>query len=132
MNRTSPSSRLVSKRRKVAGLGDDRSGRGAEADAHLARKDAGKRRLSEAGRAVEQDVVERLAAAFRGIDEDAQVLARRLLADELVEALRPKRRIGVFARALGRRDSGGIGGHRCEFDSQMDAPATRRLLLTAS
>ena len=47
-------------------------------------------------------------------DEHAQILARRLLADELVEALRPQRGIGIFGRALGRSDSGGVGGHQSE------------------
>ena len=84
---------------------------GAEADAHLAGEDSGERGLAEPRRPVEQDMVERLAAAFGGIDEHAEVLARRLLADELVEALRAKRRIGVLGRALGRGDSGGVGGH---------------------
>ena len=84
-------------RGEVAGLGDHRAGRGAEADAHLAREDAGQRRLAEPRRAVEQHMVERLAAALRGVDEHPQILARRLLADELVEALGPKRRIGVLA-----------------------------------
>jgi hypothetical protein len=46
------------------------------------------------------------------MDEDAQILARGLLADELVEALRPERRVGVFECALGRRYPGGIGGHQ--------------------
>src|SRR4051794_5607215 len=65
---------------------------------------------------MQQDMVERLAAALRGMDEDAQILACRLLADELIEALGPQRRIGVLGRALGRRDAGGIGGHarHCE------------------
>ena len=98
-------------RGEVARLGDDRAGGGAEADAHLAREDPGQRRLAEPRRPVEQDVVERLAPALRGADEHPQVLARRLLADELVEALRAQRRIGVLAGALGRRDAGGIGSH---------------------
>ena len=58
-------------------------------------------------------MVERLAPALRRIDEDAKILARRLLPDELVEALRTKRRVGVFARTLWCGDSGGIGGHYC-------------------
>ena len=53
-------------RGEVARLGDHRAGGGAEADAHLARQDPGQRRLAEPRRAVEQDVVERFAAAFRG------------------------------------------------------------------
>ena len=40
-------------RREVARLGDNRARRGAESDAHLAGKDAGKRRLAEARGAVE-------------------------------------------------------------------------------
>ena len=56
-------------------------------------------------------MVERFAAALRGVDEHPQILARRLLPDELVEALRPQRRIGVLGRALGRRDAGRVGGH---------------------
>ena len=68
--------------------------------------------LPRPGRAVEQHVVERLAAAFRGMNEHAQILARGLLADELVEALRAQRLIGVLGGALGRGDSGGISRHR--------------------
>jgi hypothetical protein len=73
--------------------------------------DVGQRCLAEPRRTVKQDVIERFAAAFRGADEHAQVLARRLLADELVEALGPKRRVGILGSALGRRDSGGISRH---------------------
>ena len=101
MNRTSPSSRLVEQRREIARLGDHRARGGAEADAHLAGQDAGQRRLAEPRRTVEQDVVERLAPALRGIDEDAQILARRLLPDELVEALRAKRCVRVLAGRSG-------------------------------
>src|SRR5439155_23937078 len=57
-------------------------------------------------------MVERLAAALRRMDEHAQILARALLADELVESLRTKRGIRVLRSALGRGDSGGIGGHQ--------------------
>jgi hypothetical protein len=51
-------------------------------------------------------MVERFAAALGRVDEDPQILARRLLADELVEALRAQRgsasslvRSGVVMRA---------------------------------
>ena len=96
---------------EVARLGDHRAGGGAEADPHFASEDAGERRLAEAGRAVQQHMVERFAAALRGGDEHPQILPRRLLADELVERLGPKRRVGIFGGALGRGDSGGIGRH---------------------
>jgi hypothetical protein len=56
-------------------------------------------------------MVKRLAAASRRIDEHAQVLARRLLADKLVEALGAKRCVGVLGRTLGAGDSGGVSGH---------------------
>ena len=57
-------------------------------------------------------MVERLAAALRGGDEHAQILARRLLADELVERLRPQRGVDVLGRALWRGDPGGVGCHQ--------------------
>ena len=47
---------------EVARLLDHRPRGRAEADAHLARHDLRQRRLAEAGRAVEQHMVERLAA----------------------------------------------------------------------
>ena len=89
-------------RGEIARLGDHRAGGGAKADAHLAREDSGERRLAEPGRAVEQHVVERLAAALRRLDEHPQILARRLLADEFVEGLRAqreRRRLRRSARA---------------------------------
>ena len=86
MNRTSPSSRLVSSAARSPDLAITGPGGGAEADAHLAREDLGERRLAEPRRAVEQHMVERFAAALRGVDEHPQILARRLLPDELVEA----------------------------------------------
>ena len=96
---------------KVARLGDDRARGGAKADAHLARQDRRKRGLAQARRPVQQDMVERLAAALGGADEHAQILARRLLADEFVEAFRAQRVVGVLAGSLGRRDPGGVGRH---------------------
>ena len=56
-------------------------------------------------------MVERLAAALRGMDEHAQILPRRLLADEFVEGFGAQRSVGVFGGALGRRDTGGVRGH---------------------
>jgi hypothetical protein len=38
---------------------------------------------------MEEDVVECLAATLRRLDEYSQILARGLLTDEFVEALRP-------------------------------------------
>jgi hypothetical protein len=56
-------------------------------------------------------MVERLAAAFRRRDEHPKILARRLLADELVERLGAQRRVEILGAALGRGEAGDIG-HR--------------------
>jgi hypothetical protein len=42
--------------------------------------------LAEAGRAVEEQVVERLAALFGSVHGDAEVVLELLLTDELIEA----------------------------------------------
>ena len=49
-------------RREIAGLGDHRTGRGAEIDAELARHDLRQRGLAQARRTDEQHVIERLFA----------------------------------------------------------------------
>ena len=64
-----------------------------EIDAELARDDLRQRRLAEARRADEQHVIERLAARFGGLDEDAEILARRFLAGEIGQELRADRRL---------------------------------------
>jgi hypothetical protein len=71
------------KRRKVAGLGDHRARGGAEIDGKLARHDLRQRGLAEAGRPDKQHVIERFLARSGGSDENAEVTARLLLADEL-------------------------------------------------
>ena len=96
-------------RGQVAGLGDHRARGGAEADAQLARHDLGQRGLAEARRAGEQHVVERLAARLGRLDEDAQVGARLLLADELGQDLRPERLLHDVSVALGPRNEAIIG-----------------------
>ena len=101
--------------RKVAGLGDDGAGGGAEADAHLAAEDLRQRGLAEAGRAGEQDVVERIAAIAGGGDEDFQVGLGRLLAGEIVERRRPQRAVDRLAGlALGVGDFA-VSGHGPAF-----------------
>ena len=59
----------------------------------LARDDLRERCLAEARRAGEQEVVQRLAAAGRGLDRDGQLFAQRVLADELLEPLRAQRAV---------------------------------------
>ena len=58
------------------------------------------RRLAESRRTDEQHVIERLAARFGGLDEDAEILARRFLAGEIGEELRADRRL-VLGTLLG-------------------------------
>ena len=98
-------------RGEVAGLGDDRAGGGAEADAQLARHDLRQRGLAEAGRAGEQHVVQRIAARLGGLDEHLEVGARLLLADELAQQLRPQRLLCVVRVALGAGDEAVVVGH---------------------
>ena len=78
-------------RRQIAGLGDYRAGSRAEAHAQLFRHDLRQRGLAEAGRAEKQGVIKGFTAFFCCFDEDREVLPRHLLADEVGEALRPKR-----------------------------------------
>ena len=54
--------------------------------AELGGDDVGERGLAEPGRAGEQDVVERLAAALRRLDEDRQLVGDLRLVDEVGEA----------------------------------------------
>ena len=65
-----------------------RAGDGAQADAELLADDLGQRRLAEARRPDEEDVVERLAAGLRGVERDPELLLDPLLPDELVEPAR--------------------------------------------
>jgi hypothetical protein len=58
-------------------------------------------------------MIQRLAAAARGIDKDAQIVAQLALADELVECRRPDRGFRrILLGALGGDDSGGRVAHR--------------------
>ncbi len=95
-------------RGEIARLGDHRARSGAEPHPHLARDDLRERGLAQPGRAEEQHMVERLAAPPGGGDEHAQVLARRLLADEFVERLGPQRGVDVVRPAGGGEDAVGV------------------------
>ncbi len=81
-----------------------------EIDAELARDDLRERRLAESGRPDEQHMIERLAARFGGLDEDAEILARRFLPGEIGEALRAHRRL-VLGTLLGRDEPARRFGH---------------------
>ena len=72
-------------RRDVALALERGPGRLHERDAELGRDDLRQRRLAEAGRAGEQDVIERLPAAGGGLDRDRELVFDRSLADEVTE-----------------------------------------------
>ena len=89
MNSTSPAAEAGQHRRQVAGALDGGTGGGADLGAHLGGHDVGQRRLAEPRRAVQQDVVDRLGALPRGVDQDRQVLLDPILPGELVQPARP-------------------------------------------
>ena len=90
MNRTSRSSRLGQDRGEVARPLDRRARRVADVDPELAGDDRRERRLAEAGRAVQQDVVRRLSPRPRRRQQDREVGLDLALADVLVERPRPE------------------------------------------
>ncbi len=60
----------------------------ADPDVELLADDRRERRLPEAGRPDEQDVIERLAAALRCLESDLELLLRAVLPDEVVQSPR--------------------------------------------
>src|SRR5213593_504382 len=98
MNRTSPPWRLV----RIAARSPAR-----DTDRHpqLVGDDVRERRLPHPGWAVERDVLKRLAARLRRLDEDAQVAFDLVLIDVLVvrETLRPQRRLQRTLAVLAHR-----------------------------
>ena len=84
-------------RRQIARLGQDGARGGAEADAQLARDDLGQGGLAQPRRAEQQDVVQRLGPAPRGVDEDLQIALGLLLTDELGQGLGPQGAVVGFA-----------------------------------
>ena len=79
-----------------------------------------RRRLAEPRRADEQDVVERLAAAARGLERDLELLLRALLADELVELPRAKRLLDLLV-ALPEHGGEELAGHAALRSGEPDA-----------
>ena len=77
-------------RRQIPGLLDGRARGDADARPHLLGDDPGQRGLAQAGRAVEQHVVQGLSPLLGGLDEHGQVVLRLLLADILPQGLGPE------------------------------------------
>ena len=80
-------------RGQIARLLDDRPGCRAHRHAQLVANDVGERRLAEARRSVEQDVIERFLAPARGGNRHMQVVAHAILADVLVQRSRAESRL---------------------------------------
>ena len=53
----------------------------------------------------EKDMVKRLTAGLGRLDENAQIVARRLLSDELVKRARTQCRVGIVGRAVGGKQA---------------------------
>ena len=77
-------------RGKVAGPFDRRPRRVPDVHPELARDDGRERRLAQARRAVQEDVVGRLSPALRGLQEHREVGFHLALADVFVERARPE------------------------------------------
>ena len=80
-------------RNQIASALDRRTGGHAQADRHLGGDDRSQRRLAQTRRAIEQRVIERLAAALGGLDENGQARLDPVLADVLGQTLRAQRTI---------------------------------------
>ena len=102
MNRIEPSSTLVRNGSRSAGL--DRAGPlviwidGAE----FVGQHGGEGRLAEAGRAVEEDVRQRLLELPAGVEDDAEPLHDRLLADDFAQPARPQGGVALLVVVVGR------------------------------
>src|ERR1700730_5712800 len=68
----------------------------AQVDTELVRDDMGEGRLAESRRTEQQNVIERLFAFLRGLDEDRELAADFFLAYVLVERARPERAVEHF------------------------------------
>ena len=91
-------------RSEIARFGDDRPRGGAEIHTELAGDDLRQRRLSQAGRAYEQHVIERLLSGACRLNEHRQVRARLALADEVGEALGAQRGVAVLVPRFGAHE----------------------------
>ena len=92
-------------RRQVAGLLDGGAGGDADIDPHLVGDDARQGGLAQARRAVEQHVVQGLAAAAGGFNIDGEIVLGLLLAGIVGEGARTQ---GEFPVVAGRQ----AGGHQ--------------------
>ena len=76
--------------REVARLLQHGAGRGPHRHTHLVANDVGQGRLAQAGRSVEQHVIDRLVSLPRRLNRHLQVFPQPILADVVIERLRPE------------------------------------------
>ena len=94
---------------QIAGFLNGRAGGDADIDTHLIGDDAGQGGLAEAGRAVEQGVVQGFVSQPGGFDIDEQVALCLLLTGVIVQQLGPQADLpGVLGSKGGGDDGGGI------------------------
>ena len=96
--------------------------------AHLLGDDVRQRGLAQAGRAVEEQVVERLVAALGGLDEDLEVVGDRLLADKVPERGWAQRDVHHVLGLLVPAHHGGVArfGRGLHQDDALSLPRDRR------
>ena len=138
-------------RRQIASPFQSWAGRDLEVGAHLRRDDVGKRRLTEARRPGEQQMVSRFAPAISGAEHHAKMALQFLLADKIGERTGPKPRlveqdsnvIGLFRRReqlfAGHRESladlraqtPDASRRSASFNRSLDSPSAGRSNRTA-
>ena len=98
-------------RSEVAGLLEHRARGLAQVHVEFGREDMGERGLAEPRWPEDQHMVERLAAAARGLDRNAHLLAHGRLADVIGETLRADRTVDALFLGHRARGNQSIVGH---------------------
>ncbi len=127
--------------RDVALALERRSGGLHERHVELGGDDLRQRGLAQAGGAGQQQVVQRVPARGRRLDRDGQLLAQRLLADEVLQPAGTQRAVElVLADQIGSLDAGRLHHHdaerarrsACAISSSALSPAASRRSSSAS
>ena len=92
--------KIGQKRRQIARLFNGRAGCDADIHPHFIGDDAGQSGLAKSRRAVEQDVIQRLAAAARRFNIDRQVLLDLFLSVVFAQALRAEGKLTLVLRRV--------------------------------
>lgn len=130
-------------RRQIAGSLESWAGSDLKVAAHLRRNDVRKRRLPEAWRTGEKQVVSRLSTASGGTEHDTEVALEFLLSDKLRERAGPKSWLveqhGHVIGFFGGREQLFAGHGESLADLQLQTPdasrrraSFRRLLVSPS